>query len=186
MAGSRFHPYSQNMLGRSPSIVVPIDSRDRDRNAWPSASNFRIALPRVFRNVYAVRLLMVIIPFDPSWAGDQYIVLRCPELETMEGVASDENVRTSSLCEQGFAVLYPGPALPVTGQPSFYPRTIVDTQQKFHKQFVPPQTLSTLKFELWRRGNCSEPQRATLPAEPPGVCMRPENNIQLVFEIISQ
>jgi len=187
MTGGLQRGYDNNMLGRAPSVVVAIDSRDRDRCRYKRASNFRIKLPRVFRGVYTVRLLKAIVPFHTDWYPERYVVLRCPELEVMEGAKSQDYHVTNPVADLGFAVFSPGPSLPTTGTPAYAPRTLVYDDLVFHKVFSPPRaTLSSLSIELWLRGDGTNERRATLPEEAAGTPTAAENNLLLEFEIISQ
>tara|TARA_B110000444_G_scaffold258858_2_gene300928 strand:- start:211 stop:1224 length:1014 start_codon:yes stop_codon:yes gene_type:complete len=42
--------------------VLSIDSDDRDKNRWPSASEFEISTPQVYNNIESLRLINVQIP----------------------------------------------------------------------------------------------------------------------------
>lgn len=71
---------------------ITIDSRDRDRSTWPSASHFEVKcegpsgfkganLPRKFLNVYSIELISAIYPNTNDVLDEMYLYLTIPELD---------------------------------------------------------------------------------------------------------
>jgi hypothetical protein len=62
-----------------------INSKERDVNSYPSASQFVLNLPQEYRNVSRIELIQCIIPDKNNVASEPYLLLNINELEnTME------------------------------------------------------------------------------------------------------
>ncbi len=60
---------------------VSICSKDRDRNKYPSTSQFTIVLPHAIRNVVSIELVDSVIPNTNSVTNEPYLALAVQELE---------------------------------------------------------------------------------------------------------
>lgn len=185
MLGAKYGPYENNALGIQPSKVIVVDSRDRDRSVYPSASSFRVKLQRRYKRVYSVALRMAFVPALED-TTEHYCVLRSRKLALMEGaVATGEQPSRNGVFNDAFALIPFRRDLPYEGTPNWQPGVTVFSDSPFQKQFSPPQDLSELDLSLWIRGNGDEPMLHPLAEEPEGTTPQAKNNVVYVFEVIA-
>lgn len=71
---------------------ITIDSRDRDRQAWPTSSQFEVkleppdnfsgaTLSRNFKNIKSIELVSAIIPNQNNVLNEMYLYLTIPEID---------------------------------------------------------------------------------------------------------
>lgn len=174
------------------SQIVTLDSRDRDLNEYPSASQFRMTLPSPFKNVQCVELMQALIPVIqvPSTSGttggpyEPYLVLRIDELPVCK-TAQPFNVKSSNynpVSQDAFADFIIAPELD-HDQPYFHwSRTSGKKAIKIFPTIL--DKLSTLTISLWCRTSSSSRVLYPLPDETLTGGTSPLNNIFLQFEII--
>lgn len=125
---------------------VNIDSRDRNRNNYPTSNNFQVqmnpsntfsgaALFENFRNIYSIRLIEAVLP---DFSGDQpYLTLVIPELQdTMSG--------TNDTLKKSFAILYPDRVLT-----NFVSCRVKDMCYCFKKFNPPLANIRSLTFQFF-------------------------------------
>lgn len=111
---------------------VSIDSRDRNRVVWPSASQYEVKLdappnytgaqvPRSFKNVVSVELMNAIFPNTNNVLSEMFLFLNIPELD---GV-----LETTDRGRRYFAKLIPGTVI------GYYIHSYQDALERPRKTF---------------------------------------------------
>jgi hypothetical protein len=120
------------------SYYLVVSSKDRDPAIYPNPNDFRLTLPKVYRNIHSVELIQAILPDKNSILSEPYIVLTVNELEDIME-SNDPNI------SDAFAILMLAPPNSSGGFISVDNRIHENTVLKF---VTPKANLSTMTVKL--------------------------------------
>lgn len=127
---------------------VSIDSRDRDRELWPSSSAFEVrfephhtfqgaTVHRAFKNVVSVEVMEVIFPNKNNVLDEMYLLMSIPEL--------DGNIE----CSNGSTIRPIAKLVPTSASGNYVVCAFNDSQTRPKKAFQQPGgRIDKLTFEL--------------------------------------
>ncbi len=204
--GAILKPYDTdadlNRLNERAAHMVTIDSRNRNRNAFPNANNFRMQFQTPYKGVYSVELLNAIIPIPEAGAiTERYVAIRSEVLQTCEP-AQAANPNQNPFVQRyyssnldtaftqiplipNFALAYSGGNDPGDTQATHWKKS----ECRVIKRFFPIKAeLRYIDLELVLRNNTNGffPYPFLDENADPTVATDPENNIVLQFEIVSK
>lgn len=186
--GKIVEPSWENNRGILNSHIVPIDSRLRDYNLYPSANNFKVRLAQIYHNVRSIELLDAIIPIKGS---QLYVSLklsgsgRILNHEAGETTALAPNV-SNPLLNDSFALIALTPDF-ATDEITHWEK---GERRHIHYYQPPLSTLDTLQITLEEWGAVGSAFDTVnlygLATEAPPVTTNPDptENILLIFEIV--
>jgi len=184
--GPLIAPSWENKRGILNSHIVPVDSRLRDYNFFPSAQRFKIRLPQTYHNVFSVELLNACIPIVGT---DKYVMLRIPQLEVLQGA------QTTSRTQDIFNPIFDGSFLKIPLIEHFAGQGLTfwrKDELRAIKFFEPRKSeLAELEFVLEQWGGAGTPFETVIPyplaieALPVTDNPDPDDNVTFVLEIVA-
>lgn len=196
-SGKRVLPSHHNSFGVLSSRTVTVDSRDRNRNIWVNANNFRVQLPIRMKLVHSVELLEAMIPIPAGVGSERYVVLsladprgggRKQDYEVLEPAQPDGNDPTSlfnPVCDHALtAIRLIDDYADSAASPTAHWRKGEDRAVKFF--FPQLASIDTMHLTLFLRTDGATPVPYPLADEPIGVPTDPDNNVFFKFDFVTQ